>query len=46
MPGWDTMVSKEAWNSLVEEYREAGGEDADDYTLAEMLRQKIQAVEG
>jgi hypothetical protein len=46
MPGWETLVSKEAWDDLVEQYREAGGEDADDHTLAEILRKKMIQVEG
>jgi hypothetical protein len=46
MPRWDSLVSKEAWEDLVKQYREAGGEDADDHTLAEILRQKMIEVEG
>ena len=40
---WDKAVSAGAWEDLVEK---AGGEDADDHTLAEMLRLKMIEVEG
>jgi hypothetical protein len=43
---WDKAVSAGAWDDLVEKYKEAGGEDADDHTLAEMLRLKMIEVEG
>jgi hypothetical protein len=43
---WDTAVSAEAWNDLVKRYREAGGEEGSDFELAELLRQKVQEVEG
>lgn len=43
---WDSIVSAGAWNDLVKRYREAGGEEADDFNLAEMLRQKMSEVEG
>jgi hypothetical protein len=43
---WDSAVSAEAWNDLVKRYREAGGADADDFELAETLRQKVEEVEG
>jgi hypothetical protein len=35
-----------AWNDLVKRYREVGGEEASDFELAELLRQKITEVEG
>lgn len=41
-----TRVSAEAWNDLVEQYRDRGGKQATDYELAEMLREKIEAAEG
>lgn len=43
---WDTLVSAEAWQDLHHEYDKAGREDADDHTLAEILRKKMQEVEG
>jgi hypothetical protein len=43
---WDSAVSAGAWNDLLARYREAGGEDADDHELAELLRLKVQEVEG
>lgn len=43
---WDSMVSSGAWDDLAEQYEEAGGEDADDHTLAEILRRKMTEVEG
>jgi len=43
---WDTAVSAGAWSDLVKQYREAGGAEADDHELAEVLRQKMQEVEG
>jgi hypothetical protein len=43
---WDSAVSSEAWNDLVKRYRELGGEESDDFDLAELLRQKISEVEG
>jgi hypothetical protein len=43
---WDTAVSAGAWKDLVNRYRELGGEDADDFDLAELLRQKMNEVEG
>ena len=46
MSRWDTLVSSGAWEDLRREYREAGGEDADDHTLAEILRLKMIEVEG
>jgi len=42
----DTIVSAGAWDSLAEQYRAAGGESADDHTLAEMLRVRMIEVEG
>jgi len=46
MSRWDTAVSAGAWSDLVVRYRALGGEDADDFDLAELLRNKIQEVEG
>lgn len=47
MTRWDTAVSSGAWQDLVRQYREAvnDGRD-DDFTLAELLRNKIWEVEG
>lgn len=42
----DTRISAEAWDDLRDEYIEAGGEDASDQQLAQMLRQKMTEVEG
>ena len=42
----DTIVSAGAWDDLKTQYDEAGGEDADDHTLAEILRRKMIEVEG
>jgi hypothetical protein len=46
MSDWDTLVSKESWEDLAKKYEAAGGEDADDHTLAELLRRKMIEVEG
>lgn len=46
MNRYDTLISAEAWERLVTKYEEAGGEDADDHTLAEMLRSEMIEVEG
>lgn len=46
MGRFDTLVSAEAWNFLREQYEEAGGADADDHTLAEILRRRMTEVEG
>lgn len=46
MVTWNTAVSAEAWNDLHDEYVDAGGEAADDHTLAETLRTKMIEVEG
>jgi hypothetical protein len=46
MTRWDTAVSAQAWTELVRRYQQAGGEEASDFELAEMLRQKIAEVEG
>lgn len=46
MTRWDSAVSAEAWNDLVKRYREAGGEEAGDFELAEILRVKVAEVEG
>lgn len=46
MSRWDSAVSVEAWNDLVARYRDAGGEKASDFELAELLRQKVTEVEG
>jgi len=43
---WDSAVSAEAWNDLVKRYREAGGDEASDFDLAEILRQKVAETEG
>jgi hypothetical protein len=43
---WDSAVSAGAWSDLVARYREAGGEEASDFELAELLRQKVAEVEG
>ena len=43
---WDSLISARAWVELVALYRDAGGEDADDHTLAEILRQRVLEVEG
>jgi hypothetical protein len=43
---WDQAVSAGAWNDLVERYRLLGGESAEDFELAELLRNKVQEVEG
>jgi hypothetical protein len=43
---WDSAVSAGAWNDLVKRYREAGGAEASDFELAEILRQKMEEVEG
>lgn len=42
----DSMISAEAWDDIHDRYEEAGGEDADDHTLAEILRRKMIEVEG
>lgn len=42
----DTRVSSEAWNALVEQYREAGGEAAPDHRLADLVRDKVYEIEG
>ncbi len=46
MTRWDSAVSAEAWNDLVKRYREAGGSEASDFDLAEIVRQKVEEVEG
>lgn len=46
MTRWDSAVSAEAWNDLVKRYREAGGDEASDFDLAEILRQKVAETEG
>lgn len=43
---YDRIVSADAWEYLVEQYEEVGGEDADDHTLAEILRRRMIEVEG
>lgn len=43
---WDAAVSAAAWRDLVARYREAGGAEASDFELAELLRQKVEEVEG
>lgn len=42
----DRIVSASAWDDLVEQYVEVGGEEADDHELAEILRRKMLEVEG
>lgn len=42
----DTRVSAEAWDDLRDQYQQAGGEEAEDYELAEILRRKMIEVEG
>lgn len=42
----DNLISAEAWNDLKTSYDAAGGEEADDHTLAELLRLKMIEVEG
>lgn len=47
MSRYDTLVSSGAWEDLVEQYRALVMEgDASDFTLAELLRNKIYEVEG
>lgn len=46
MSRWDTLISSGAWEDLAKQYKEAGGENADDNTLAEILRRKMIEVEG
>lgn len=46
MTRWDAAVSSGAWEDLVKRYRELGGAEAEDFELAELLRQKIEEVEG
>lgn len=43
---YDNLVSAGAWEDLTRQYRDAGGEEADDFTLAEILRRKMTEVEG
>jgi hypothetical protein len=43
---WDHLTSAEAWDGLVIAYEDFGGDDADDHTLAELLRRAISEVEG
>jgi hypothetical protein len=43
---WDAAVSSGAWSDLVNRYRELGGAEASDFELAELLRQKMEEVEG
>jgi hypothetical protein len=42
----ENIVCAAAWDDLAEQYEEAGGEDADDHDLAEILRRKMIEVEG
>lgn len=42
----DGIVSAQAWEELRRQYEAAGCGDADDFDLAEMLRQAMQEVEG
>lgn len=46
MSRFDSIVSAGAWEDLRDQYEEAGGEDASDHQLAEILRQKMIEVEG
>lgn len=46
MARWDTTISAGAWDDLKARYRELGGEEASDFDLAELLRQKMNEVEG
>lgn len=46
MGDMDRMVSAGAWHELVERYKSAGGADASDEALAEILRQQMIEVEG
>lgn len=48
MTRWDTAVSAEAWNDLVKQYRELAraGAASEDFVVAELLRRKIEEVEG
>lgn len=46
MNRFDSMVSRDAWESLVQEYDKAGGANASDNELAELLRNKMLEVEG
>lgn len=46
MVTWNTAVSAEAWDDLHDEYVDAGGEEAPDRTLANLLRQAMNEVEG
>jgi hypothetical protein len=46
MSRWDSIISSAAWDDIVAQYRETGGEDADDHALAEILRLKMIEVEG
>lgn len=43
---WNTALSAEAWEDLHFQYKEAGGEEASDHDLAEILRKKMEEVEG
>lgn len=43
---WNSIVSTGAWDDLVARYKELGGEEANDFELAELLRTKISEVEG
>lgn len=43
---WETTICADAWDRLHTKYEEAGGEDADDHTLAEILRLEMIEVEG
>lgn len=43
---WEGIVMQQAWEDLADQYEEAGGSEADDHTLAEILRLKMIEVEG
>lgn len=46
MTRWDSAISAQAWDRLMQRYQDLGGEDADDHDLAELLRQMVFEVEG
>jgi len=43
---WDSLISTQAWDRLMQRYQDLGAEDADDHDLAELLRQMAFEVEG
>jgi hypothetical protein len=48
MSRYDSIVSAEAWEGLVRDYRTLcdEGDDDNDFAVAELLREAIQRVEG